>query len=102
MTRFGNPLDAPTITHRFQALLKRGGIGHHHSHDLRHTAATLLAVQDVHPRAYSSGTGLGKSLDEPLCAFRGRTAASRRERDGLDFASVVVKVAVNAKAAKLN
>jgi integrase len=29
ITRFGNPFDAPTVTHRFQALLTRAGIGHH-------------------------------------------------------------------------
>ena len=57
VTRFGNPFDAPTITHRFQALLTRAGIGHHRFHDLRHTAATLLAVQGVHPRAIQAALG---------------------------------------------
>jgi integrase len=56
-SRFGNPFDAPTITHRFQALLTRAGIGHHRFHDLRHTAATLLAVQGVHPRAIQAALG---------------------------------------------
>ncbi|MGD1097232.1 MAG: tyrosine-type recombinase/integrase [Bryobacteraceae bacterium] len=57
VTRFGNPFDAPTVTHRFQALLTRAGIGHHRFHDLRHTAATLLAVQGVHPRAIQAALG---------------------------------------------
>lgn len=57
ITRFGNPFDAPTVTHRFQALLTRAGIGHHRFHDLRHTAATLLAVQGVHPRAIQAALG---------------------------------------------
>jgi integrase len=57
VTRFGNPFDAPTITHRFQALLKQAGIGHHRFHDLRHTAATLLAIQGVHPRAIQAALG---------------------------------------------
>lgn len=56
-TRFGNPFDASTVTHRFQALLTRAGIGHHRFHDLRHTAATLLAVQGVHPRAIQAALG---------------------------------------------
>lgn len=43
ITRFGNPFDAPTVTHRFQALLTRAGIGHHRFHDLRHTAAMLTS-----------------------------------------------------------
>lgn len=57
ITRFGNPFDAPTVTHRFQALLLQAGIGHHRFHDLRHTAATLLAVQGVHPRANRAALG---------------------------------------------
>jgi len=57
VTRVGTPFDAPTVTHRFQALLKRAGIGHHRFHDLRHTAATLLAVQGVHPRAIQAALG---------------------------------------------
>src|SRR6202042_3735988 len=57
ITRFGNPFDASTLTHRFQDLLTRAGIGHHRFHDLRHTAATLLAVQGVHPRAIQAALG---------------------------------------------
>ena len=57
VTKAGNPFDAPTVTHRFQALLKRTGIGHHRFHDLRHTAATLLAIQGVHPRAIQAALG---------------------------------------------
>ncbi|HTR34921.1 MAG TPA: site-specific integrase [Bryobacteraceae bacterium] len=57
VNRLGNPFDAPTVTHRFQILLKRAGIGHHRFHDLRHTAATFLAVQGVHPRAIQAALG---------------------------------------------
>lgn len=32
-------------------------MGHHRFHDLRHTAATLLAVQGVHPRAIQAALG---------------------------------------------
>ena len=55
VTRFGNPFDAATVTHRFETFLKDAGIGHNRFHDLGHTAATLLAIQGVHP----SGIGLG-------------------------------------------
>ena len=57
VTRVGTPFDAPTVTHRFQSLLKQAGIGHHRFHDLRHTAATLLPVQGVHPRAIQAALG---------------------------------------------
>jgi integrase len=57
VTRFGNPFDAPTVTHRFQVLLKKAGIGHHRFHDLRHTAATFLAIQGVHPSAIQAALG---------------------------------------------
>ena len=43
----GQPYDASTITHRFQDLLKLSGIARHRFHDLRHTAATYLAIQCV-------------------------------------------------------
>ena len=55
--RFGNPFDASTVAHRFQDLLTRAGIGHHRFHDLRHTAATLLAVQGAHPRTIQATLG---------------------------------------------
>jgi integrase len=49
-TMVGTPLDGPTVTHRFQAALKRAGLHRIRFHDLRHTCATLLLAQGVHPR----------------------------------------------------
>ena len=86
VTRVGTPFDAPTVTHRFQALLKRAGIGHHRFHDLRHTAATLLAVQGIHLRAIQSCAWLGEFIDaQPLRAFCGRTASGGCDCYGIDF-----------------
>lgn len=51
-------------THRFQALLKRAANGHHRSHDLRHTAATLLSIQKVSTRARSKRRWTGRA---PRC-----------------------------------
>jgi integrase len=42
---------------RFQKLLKDSNIARHRFHDLRHTAATLLAVQGVHSRAIQAVLG---------------------------------------------
>jgi len=49
-TSIGTPMDGPTVTHRFQALLKNVGLPRMRFHDLRHTRATLLLAQGVHPR----------------------------------------------------
>jgi integrase len=49
-TSIGTPLDGPTVTHRFQAFLRKAELPRMRFHDLRHTCATLLLVQGVHPR----------------------------------------------------
>lgn len=49
-TTVGTPMDGPTVTHRFQALLKKVNLPRMRFHDLRHTCATLLLAQGVHPR----------------------------------------------------
>ena len=46
----GTPLDGPAVTHRFQKALKSAKLPHMRFHDLRHTCATLLLAQGVHPR----------------------------------------------------
>jgi len=44
-------LDGTSILRRsFYPLLNRGGLPRIRFHDLRHTAATLLLVQGVHPK----------------------------------------------------
>jgi integrase len=49
-TSLGTPLDGPTVTHRFQKALGHAKLPHIRFHDLRHTCATLLLAQGVHPR----------------------------------------------------
>jgi integrase len=46
----GTPLDGPNVTHQFQRLLQVSGLPKMRFHDLRHSAATLLIAQGVHPR----------------------------------------------------
>ena len=46
----GTPLDGPNVTHQFQRLLQASGLPRMRFHDLRHSAATLLIAQGVHPR----------------------------------------------------
>jgi len=103
VTRFGNPFDAPTVTHRFQALLTKAGIGHHRFHDLRHTAATLLAVQGVHPRAIQAALGW-----ENLSMLNRYVHFVEEQRQAVATAMesiltpVAVIVAVNASEVKAN
>lgn len=49
-TTIGTPLEGCNLTKRFQRVLEACGIPPHRFHDLRHTAATLLTVQGVHPK----------------------------------------------------
>ncbi|MCC7193972.1 MAG: site-specific integrase [Gemmatimonadaceae bacterium] len=46
----GTPLEGNNVTHRLQAILKAHGLPKLRFHDLRHTCATLLLAQGVHPR----------------------------------------------------
>jgi integrase len=49
-TTVGTPLDGSTVTHRFQRALKAAGMRRIRFHDLRHSAASLLLAQGVHPK----------------------------------------------------
>ena len=54
----GEPIDATHVTVRpFRRLLERAGLPQIRFHDLRHTAATLLLGQGVHPKMVSEMLG---------------------------------------------
>lgn len=46
----GTPLDGRNVTRHFQKLLRDAGLPRQRFHDLRHTCASLLLAQGVHPR----------------------------------------------------
>ena len=50
-TTTGTPLDGRTVTKQFRRILERAGLPCIRFHDLRHTCASLLLAQGVHPRA---------------------------------------------------
>ena len=49
-TTIGTPLDARNVTRQFRAMCARADVGQPRFHDLRHTCASLLLAQNVHPR----------------------------------------------------
>lgn len=56
-TALGLPYDPSDVTHRFQRLLERAGLPRVRFHDLRHTAASLLLAEGVHPKVVASLLG---------------------------------------------
>jgi integrase len=54
----GGPLDGThLLRHCFRPLLKKGSLPEVRFHDLRHTAATLLLTQGIHPKVVSEMLG---------------------------------------------
>lgn len=49
-TAMGGPLDAGSVSHTKDRALTAAGLPHVRTHDLRHTAATYLMSQGVHPK----------------------------------------------------
>ncbi len=49
-TTIGTPMDARSLTRHFKKTLEKAGLPPKRFHDLRHTCASLLLAQDVHPR----------------------------------------------------
>lgn len=56
-TAIGTPLDGRNVTRHFQKLLKDAGLPRQRFHDLRHTCASLLLSQGVHPRVVMETLG---------------------------------------------
>lgn len=56
-TRVGTPLDARNVVRQFHMLLDQAGLPRIRFHDLRHTAASLLLTQGVHPRVVMETLG---------------------------------------------
>ncbi|MGO4885576.1 MAG: tyrosine-type recombinase/integrase [Bryobacteraceae bacterium] len=46
----GTPLEPRNVARAYRQILKAAELPHQRIHGLRHTAATLLLVQGVHPR----------------------------------------------------
>jgi integrase len=53
----GTPMDPSNLYHHFKNLLKETGLPNIRFHDLRHTAATLMLQQGVHPKIVQERLG---------------------------------------------
>jgi integrase len=81
-TTIGTPLDERNVRRAFKAVLKETGLPSIRIHDLRHTTATLLLTQGVHPRVVMETLGhsqISLTLDTyshvlPSSSSRGREA----------------------------
>jgi integrase len=56
-TRYGNPIDPPTLSKRFKEHTKKLGLPIIRFHDLRHTHATMLIQQNVNAKVISERLG---------------------------------------------
>jgi integrase len=56
-TPTGNPLPPNTLASRFQRLIARAGVPKIRIHDLRHTSATLMLANNVHPKIVQERLG---------------------------------------------
>ncbi len=83
----GKPLDPSTITHTFRKILKRAGLPTLRFHDLRHTHASLMLKQGIHPKIVSERLGhssIGITLDTYSHVMPGlQEAAALRFEEGL-------------------
>ncbi len=53
----GRPIDGTHVSHTFRAVLARAGLPRIRVHDLRHSAATLLLEEGMHPRVVAERLG---------------------------------------------
>lgn len=83
----GTPLDSRNVTHRFQAILKACGLPRHRFHDLRHSAATMLLVMGVHPRAIQAILG----WDQGVMLERYTHLVDEIRRDAADKMDAILK-----------
>lgn len=65
-TKIGTLLEPRNVSRSFHSALKNAGLPRKRFHDLRHTCASLLLVQDVHPRVVMQVLGhsqIGVTMD---------------------------------------
>ncbi len=56
-TRVGTPVDTTNVLHRFHQILENAGLAKMRFYDLRHTHASLLIAEGVHPKKIAERLG---------------------------------------------
>lgn len=94
----GAPYDPSGVTHTFKRIVKRLGLPDARLHDLRHTHASLMLKQGIHPKIVSERLGhsnIGITLDTYSHVMPGlQEAAALRFEEGLHGTSVRVSTEV--------
>jgi integrase len=102
-TGIGTPLEGRNVTKRFQKLLEDARIPRHRFHDLRHTAATLLAVQGVHAKAIQAVLGWDQvAMVDRYAHFVDEMRKDAATKMDAILKPVAVRVAVKPAEAKAN
>ena len=103
-TTKGTPIDKRNLIRTFHSIIRQAGLAHARFHDLRHSAATLLLIQGVHPRYVMDLLGHSEirltmeNYSHVLPAARKEVAA---QMDAI-LSPVAVKMAVNGTSQKPN
>jgi integrase len=85
-SRFGTPLDWGNTLHRFQALCKKNDLPKIRFYDLRHTHASLLIAEGVHPKKIAERLGhssIKLTMDTYGHLFEGSDRESAEQMDRL-------------------
>ena len=95
----GTPLKPDTISSTFQRIVARAGLRRIRFHDLRHTHATLMLQQGIHPKIVQERLGhatIAVTLDTYSHVLPGmQEAAAVRFDEGLQNHSQMDKAEVN-------
>ena len=90
----GSPIDPSSVTHSFKRIVRKLGLVGVRLHDLRHTHASLMLKQGIHPKIVSERLGhsnIGITLDTYSHVMPGlQEAAALRFEEALQEPSETV------------
>jgi integrase len=93
-TPLGTPIDPRNVIRALNSLCERAGVRRIRVHDLRHTCATLLLVQGVHPRVVMEVLGHSR-ISVTMDVYTHVVSAVQREAATLMHQALTGAVAVN-------